>query len=148
MIARIKEGLTTFDKLICTPQMMPKVAALGRLLGPLGLMPSPKTGTVTNDIAEAVKDYKGGKYEFNIKNDATIDFPIGNYSLSKQQILQNFITVLRELDKARPEGFGAFEDMVSGLVLQVRYQIRRLCVALVSIFANAASATAGLRRLC
>jgi len=102
LIEKIKGGEINFDKCISTPQMMVKVSALGQILGPKGLMPNPKTGTVTPNVAKAVEDFKKGKIE--IKNDkfGNLQMSIGKVSFDADSLLQNFDEVIAEVLKSKP----------------------------------------------
>ncbi|PNR95946.1 50S ribosomal protein L1 [Petrotoga sp. 9PWA.NaAc.5.4] len=97
------EGWTDFDVAISTPDMMRKIAKLGKVLGPRGLMPSPKAGTVTENVAQAVKDFKSGKVE--IRNDRTgnVHIPIGKVSFAKEDLKENLLSALEQLSKMKPE---------------------------------------------
>ena len=86
---KIKEGWTDIDVIICTPSVMAKVGVLGKILGPRGLMPNPKTGTVTMDVASAVKDVKGGKIDFKVDKTGIVHTAIGKASFTPEQIYQN-----------------------------------------------------------
>ena len=82
--------------------LMGKVGRLGKVLGPRGLMPNPKTGTVTMDVAKAVQDIKGGKIEFRIDKNSNLHFPIGRSSFSEQQLADNYLAALDEISRAKP----------------------------------------------
>ena len=97
-----KESWTDFDALIATPDMMGLVGRLGRVLGPKGLMPNPKTGTVTNDVGRAVTEFKGGKVEYRTDRYGNVAVPIGKASFTSSQLLDNFRAVLDELNRAKP----------------------------------------------
>src|ERR1700750_1116782 len=97
-----KEGWTAFDALIATPDMMKSVGRLGKVLGPRGLMPNPKTGTVTTDVAAAVKEIKAGKIEFRTDKTALVHVPVGKLSFDPQQLVDNAMTVITSVVKAKP----------------------------------------------
>jgi large subunit ribosomal protein L1 len=97
-----KEGWTAFDALIATPDMMKSVGRLGKVLGPRGLMPNPKTGTVTNDVAAAVKEIKAGKIEFRTDKTALVHVPVGKLSFDPQKLVDNAMTVITSVVKAKP----------------------------------------------
>ena len=103
MVAKIQnEGFMDFDVLITSPDMMGLVGRLGKLLGPKGLMPTPKSGTVTMDIAKAVKDVKAGKVEYRVDKTAIIHCPMGKASFGAEKILDNFNTLMEAIVKAKP----------------------------------------------
>src|SRR3984885_10337700 len=97
-----KEGWTAFDALIATPDMMRSVGRLGKVLGPKGLMPNPKTGTVTTDVAAAVKEIKAGKIEFRTDKTALVHVPVGKLSFDPQKLVDNAMTVITSVVKAKP----------------------------------------------
>jgi len=99
---RVQEGFTDFDVAIETPDMMGEVGKLGRVLGPAGKMPNPKTGTVTFDIAKAVGDVKGGKVEYRTDRTGIVHLGIGKRSFSAEQLVENYQTVLDEILRAKP----------------------------------------------
>ena len=100
---KIKEGWTDIDVIICTPSVMAKVGVLGKILGPRGLMPNPKTGTVTMDVASAVKDVKGGKIDFKVDKTGIVHTAIGKVSFTPEQICQNAAEVLNAISKLKPQ---------------------------------------------
>src|ERR1700750_3439629 len=103
LVERIqKEGWTAFDALIATPDMMKSVGRLGKVLGPKGLMPNPKTGTVTTDVAAAVKESKQGKIEFRTDKTALVHVPVGKLSFDPQQLVDNATTLISSVIKAKP----------------------------------------------
>ena len=103
MVERIqKEGWTDFDALIATPDMMRSVGRLGKVLGPRGLMPNPKTGTVTSDVAAAVKEIKAGKVEFRTDKTALVHVPIGKSSFPPEKLIENAMTVITSVVRAKP----------------------------------------------
>jgi len=97
-----KEGWTAFDALIATPDMMKSVGRLGKVLGPKGLMPNPKTGTVTTDVASAIKEIKAGKVEFRTDKTALVHVPVGKLSFDPQKLIDNAMTVITSVVKAKP----------------------------------------------
>jgi large subunit ribosomal protein L1 len=99
---RIEEGFLDFDVAIATPDLMSVVGKLGRVLGPRGLMPNPKTGTVTFDVGKAVSDAKAGKLEYRTDRGANVHVPIGKKSFDERALLENYATLLEEIIRARP----------------------------------------------
>ena len=97
-----KEGWTDFDALIATPDMMKSVGRLGKVLGPRGLMPNPKTGTVTTDVAAAIREIKAGKVEFRTDKTALVHVPVGKLSFDPQKLVDNAMTVISSVVKAKP----------------------------------------------
>jgi large subunit ribosomal protein L1 len=104
MIEKVKGGWTGFDVAIATPDAMKEVRKLGRVLGPRGLMPNPKTGTVTDDTAQAVTAAKAGKVEFRMDRDANINVAVGKLSFEAGQLVENIETVIKAVRAARPKG--------------------------------------------
>lgn len=104
MIPRIQGGWLEFDVAVATPDMMASVGKLGRILGPKGLMPNPKTGTVTFDVKNAVKEIKAGKIEYRTDKVGIVHAPIGKSSFDGQKLLDNFNTLMEALNKAKPSG--------------------------------------------
>jgi large subunit ribosomal protein L1 len=102
LIEKVSGGWLDFDAVVATPDMMGKVGRLGRVLGPRNLMPNPKTGTVTTDVAKAVSDIKGGKIEFRIDRHANLHFVIGNASFSAEQLAENDGAALEEILRLKP----------------------------------------------
>ena len=102
MIERVQGGWLDFDAVVATPDMMGKVGRLGRVLGPRGLMPNPKTGTVTPDVAKAVGDIKGGKIEFRVDWQGNVHFIIGKASFETQQLAENYAAALDEILRLKP----------------------------------------------
>ncbi len=102
LAAQVEAGKFDFDVAIATPDMMPLVGRLGRALGPRGLMPNPKTGTVTNDVGRAVAEFKGGKVEYRTDRYGNIHVPLGKVSFDPAALEQNFRAVLEELQRAKP----------------------------------------------
>ncbi len=100
----LNEGWVDFDVVIATPDMMPKVAKLGRILGPRGLMPNPKVGTVTQDVAKAVKEAKKGRVEFKVDKAGNLHIPIGKVSFDNEKLVENALTVYDTVLKLRPSG--------------------------------------------
>ena len=102
LIERVGGGWLDFDAVVATPDMMGKVGRLGRVLGPRGLMPNPKTGTVTPDVAKAVSDIKGGKIEFRVDRHANLHFIIGKTSFTAEQLAENYAAALDEVLRLKP----------------------------------------------
>ena len=102
IIDKISDGWFEFDTLIATPDMMPKLGKLGRVLGPKGLMPNPKTGTVTVDVAKAVKDAKAGKVEYRLDKQNIVHVRIGKVSFGAERLMKNLTTVMDAIIKAKP----------------------------------------------
>src|SRR3954447_122761 len=99
---QIEEGFTDFDVAIATPDQMGNVGKLGRILGPRGLMPNPKTGTVTMDVAKAVSDAKAGKLEYRTDRGANVHVTIGKKSFDERQLLENYSVLMEEIIRAKP----------------------------------------------
>jgi len=102
LVARVEGGFLDFDVAIATPDQMGNVGKLGRVLGPRGLMPNPKTGTVTFDISKAVSDAKAGKLEYRTDRGANVHLPIGKKSFGERQLLENYAAVVEEIARAKP----------------------------------------------
>jgi large subunit ribosomal protein L1 len=102
MVEKINGGWLDFDAVVATPDMMGKVGRLGRVLGPRGLMPNPKTGTVTTEVAKAVSDIKGGKIEFRVDRHSNLHFIIGKASFSESQLTENYAAALDEVLRLKP----------------------------------------------
>src|ERR1700712_5183767 len=102
LIEKVNGGWLDFDAVVATPDMMGKVGRLGRVLGPRSLMPNPKTGTVTPDVAKAVTDIKGGKIEFRVDRHANLHFIIGKASFSELQLAENYASALDEVLRLKP----------------------------------------------
>jgi large subunit ribosomal protein L1 len=102
LAAKIQEGFDDFDVAIATPDLMPIVGRLGRILGPSGKMPNPKVGTVTMDVAKAVQESKAGKIEYRTDRNAIVHLVIGKRDFDEQKLLENYAAVLDELIKAKP----------------------------------------------
>ena len=102
LIAKVADGWTGFDAAVATPDMMGKVGRLGKVLGPRGLMPNPKTGTVTMDTAKAVTEIKGGKIEFRVDKHANVHFIVGKAGFSQEQLLENLRMALDEVVRLKP----------------------------------------------
>lgn len=102
MVQKIQEGWTDFDAVIATPDMMKSVGRLGKVLGPRGLMPNPKTGTVTFDVARAVQEMKAGKVEFRVEKAGIVHVPVGKLSFPTEKLVANVHAVLAAIVKAKP----------------------------------------------
>jgi len=102
LVAKIQGGWLDFDKAVATPDMMGAVGRIGKILGPRGLMPNPKVGTVTFDVAKAVRDLKGGKVEFKVDKSGTLHAGIGRVSFGPEKIRDNFLAFFEAIVKARP----------------------------------------------
>ena len=101
-LTKIKNGWTDVDKIVATPDMMGELGKLGKILGPKGLMPNPKSGTVTMDVATAVKELKAGKVELRVESNGIIHVPCGKASFKKEFLVENIKTVHKAVLKARP----------------------------------------------
>jgi len=102
MVAKVNEGFMDFDRVIATPDMMGAVGKLGRVLGPRGLMPNPKVGTVTFDVAQAVREAKGGKVEYRVEKAGIVHARIGKSSFQEKAIAENALAIIQALVKAKP----------------------------------------------
>jgi large subunit ribosomal protein L1 len=102
LVAKVQEGWTEFDAAIATPDVMNLVGRLGKILGPRGLMPNPKSGTVTFDVDKAVRDAKGGKIEYRVDKQANVHLSVGKLSFPLENLMENYGAVLEELIRARP----------------------------------------------
>jgi large subunit ribosomal protein L1 len=102
LAARINEGWLDFDRVLATPDMMGVVGKLGRVLGPRGLMPNPKVGTVTQDIGRAVTEQKAGKIEFRVDKNGIVHAPFGRLSFTKEQLAANLLSITEAIVKAKP----------------------------------------------
>lgn len=102
LIEKIKGGWTDFDALIATPDMMREVGKLGKVLGPRGLMPTPKAGTVTTDVTKATQDLKKGKIEFKVDKTGVINNAVGKLSFTKEQIIENIESLISAISKSKP----------------------------------------------
>ncbi|MDH7879958.1 50S ribosomal protein L1 [Bifidobacterium catenulatum] len=102
LMQKVADGFLDFDSVVATPDMMGKVGRLGRVLGPRGLMPNPKTGTVTMDVTKAIKDIKGGKVDFRVDKNGNLSFLIGKLSFTEQALDENFKAVADEIKRLKP----------------------------------------------
>ncbi|KAF3336873.1 50S ribosomal protein L1 [Carex littledalei] len=104
LIEKIKEGFMGFDKLIASPEMMPKVATLGRILGPRGLMPNPKAGTVSSDITQAINEFKKGKVEYRVDKTGIVHVLFGKVNFPDEDLIENFMEIVRSVGTNKPKG--------------------------------------------
>ena len=102
LIDEVAKGRLDFDAVVSTPDLMGKVGRLGKVLGPRGLMPNPKTGTVTTDVTKAINDIKGGKIEFRVDKNSNLNFIIGKASFSQEALLENYVAAMEEVMRAKP----------------------------------------------
>jgi large subunit ribosomal protein L1 len=102
LIEKVAAGYTSFDSAVSTPELMGKVGRLGKVLGPRGLMPNPKTGTVTPDVAKAVNEIKGGKIEFRVDKHSNVHFVVGKASFAPEQLTENIHSALEEVNRLKP----------------------------------------------
>ena len=102
LVTRVAGGYLDFDAVVATPDMMGKVGRLGRVLGPRGLMPNPKTGTVTMDVAKAVSEIKAGRIEFRVDKNGNLSFPVGKVSFDEKALAENFHAVDEEVKRMKP----------------------------------------------
>ena len=104
LIDQITQGNLNFDLLVATPNMMPKLAKLGRILGPRGLMPSPKSGTVTNTLTETLTEFKKGKFEYKADKTGVVHVNFGKSNFTKEQLSENLIALYQSIEQNRPSG--------------------------------------------
>ena len=104
LIQNISEGKLDFDLLISTPEMMPKLAKIGRILGPKGLMPSPKSGTVTTNLSSTLSDFKKGKFEYKSDKTGIVHVSFGKANFSERELLENLVSLYRSIEQNRPSG--------------------------------------------
>ena len=102
LIEEVSKGRLDYDAVVSTPELMGKVGRLGKVLGPRGLMPNPKTGTVTTNVAKAVTDIKGGKIEFRVDKNSNLHFVIGKVSFTAEQLAENYAAAIEEVMRAKP----------------------------------------------
>ena len=102
LVQKVADGFLDFDSVVATPDMMGKVGRLGRVLGPRGLMPNPKTGTVTMDVTKAIKDIKGGKVDFRVDKNGNLSFLVGKVSFDEKALDENFHAVADEIKRLKP----------------------------------------------
>jgi len=114
LIKKVTAGFSDFDVAVATPSAMSEVRKLGKVLGPRGLMPNPKTGTVTDDTAKAVKEVKAGRVEFKLDKNANIAVPVGKFSFGDQELIENSTAVIEAVVKARPAtAKGSFVEAIT-----------------------------------
>ncbi|KAM0947787.1 putative ribosomal protein L1 [Dioscorea sansibarensis] len=130
LIQQIKEGFMEFDKLIASPDMMPKVASLGKLLGPRGLMPNPKAGTVATDIPQAIQEFKKGKVEYRVDKTGIVHLPFGKVNFLDEDLIVNLIAAVRSVEANKPSGakgvYWKSAHVCSSMGPSVRLNIREM----------------------
>ena len=104
LINEISQGNVNFDLLIATPEMMPKLAKLGRILGPKGLMPSPKSGTVTTNLSNTLSEFKKGKFEYKADKTGVVHISFGKTNFTKNQLMENLLALYKSIEQNRPSG--------------------------------------------
>ena len=127
-IAKIEGGWTDVDVIVATPSVMPKIGKLGKVLGPRNLMPNPKTGTVTNDVAAAVNEVKGGKIAFKVDKTGIVHASIGRVSFSQEKITENCTELINAIAKLKPsaakgiylKGLSMASSMSPGIVIETK----------------------------
>jgi large subunit ribosomal protein L1 len=137
LVKKVQEGFQDFDVAVATPAAMAEVRKLGKVLGPRGLMPNPKTGTVTDDVAKAVKEVKAGRVEFKLDKNGNIAVPVGKFSFQSSALVENATAVLEAVSKAKPSAAkGTFIEnvtlaatMLPGLRVDVSHFVKAAAAA-------------------